>query len=230
MDITVIAIIFGIIVALVHFSSDKIHKYKRYKNEIMSLAAGISLAYLLLFLLPELYRGVETIQKLLFVFVLIGALSFHLVEKYIYQHSKKNKIIEEISVFHSLSFFVYHFVIGVVLVNLLQTNILTGTLFLLPILSYIAVGQVSLKEIHAKVTEKLAVKVLLSFSTLIGIIEAIFLPLPTKVFYSLLGFIGGAMLYHVMRENIPAENGGDGLWFLLGAFLYTLLIMFIWSI
>lgn len=196
----------------------------------MSLAAGISLAYLLLFLLPELYQGVQTIQKLLFVFVLIGALSFHIIEKYIYQHTKKERIMEELSVFHSFSFFVYHFVIGVVLVNLLRTDLLVGSLFLVPIISYIAVGQVSLKEIHAKVVEKNAVKVLLSISTLIGIIEALYFPLPANVFYSMLGFIGGAMLYHVMRENIPTESEGNGFWFLVGALLYTLLIMFIWSI
>ncbi len=225
-----IGIIFGILVGFVHFFSNKIRDGSKYKTEIMSFAAGISLTYLLLFLLPELYEGVQALQKLLFVFVLFGALAFHLVEKYIYQHEKKNKIMRDLSIVHALSFFTYHFIVGVVLVNLLQRNILTGVLFLLPILSFTAVGQVSLREIRGKLIEKNMVRLGLSAATLIGVIEAIYLPLPPTAFYSLMGFVAGAMLYQVMRENIPSERYGNAVWFLIGAFLYTLIIMFIWTI
>jgi hypothetical protein len=225
-----IAIFFGVVIAVVHYLSDRIHESKTFKNELLSLAAGISLTYLLLFLLPELYDGIEHLQKLLFLFVLFGAVLFHLVEKYIYQHEKKKRIIADLSAVHAVSFFLYHFVIGVVLVNILQRDLILGTLFLIPIISYTAVGQVSLKEIHAKVTEKQLVRIFLASSTLIGIIEAIFIQIQTRYFYALLGFVAGAMLYHVMRESIPNEKDGNALFFLLGAVLYTILIMFIWFI
>jgi len=228
--IPILAIFFGIVIAIAHYFSDKIHESKRYKIEIMSLGAGISLAYLLLVLLPELYEGVQQMHKLLFLFVLFGALSFHLIEKYIYQHAMKKKLIAELSISHSISFFIYHFIIGVVLVSLLEKNIVYGILLFAPILSYTAVGQVSLKEIHAKVTEKKAVKVFLSCSTLIGVVEALIIGITGTLFYALLGFVAGAMLYHVMRESIPSEKDGNPIFFLIGTLAYALLIMFIWSV
>jgi zinc transporter ZupT len=225
-----VAIIFGLIVVVVHYFSDRIKEYKKYHKELLSFAAGISLTYLLLFLLPELYEGIKELQKFLFLFVLLGAVMFHVVEKYLYQHDKKKKLIADLSAVHAVSFFTYHFVIGVVTVNLLQQNYILGTLFFIPILTYTAVGQVSLKEIHAKVTEKKIVKLFLASSTLIGIIEAVFIQINAKVFYGLLGFVAGAMLYHVMRESIPSEKEGNALMFLLGAMIYTTLILLIWSI
>jgi zinc transporter ZupT len=228
--IATLAIFFGVVIGVVHYLSDKIHESKTYKNELLSLAAGVSLTYLLLFLLPELYEGVQELQKLLFLFVLLGAVVFHLVEKYIYQHKKKKKIIADLSAVHAVSFFSYHFIIGVVLVNLLQRNIILGTLFFIPIISYTAVGQVSLKEIHAKVKEKILLKIFLAASTLIGVIEAVYIQIQPRYFYALLGFVAGAMLYHVMRESIPSEKEGNGLFFLLGAVIYTILIMFVWFI
>ncbi|MBT3582464.1 hypothetical protein HN924_01575 [Candidatus Woesearchaeota archaeon] len=225
-----VAIIFGLLAAVVHYFSDRIREYKKYHKELLSFAAGISLTYLLLFLLPELYEGVQELQKLLFLFVLFGAVMFHIVEKYIYQHKKKKKIIEDLSAVHAVSFFTYHFVIGVVIVNLLNRDALLGALFFIPIMTYTAIGQVSLKEIHAKVTEKKLVKLFLASSTLIGIIEAVFIQIHTKVFYALLGFVAGAMLYHVMRESIPSEKEGNALFFLIGAIFYTIIILLMWSI
>ena len=225
-----LAIMFGIIIGAIHFFSDKIIEIGKYRTKLLSFAAGISLTYLLLFLLPELYEGVQQLQKLLFLFVLFGAVLFHLVEKYIYQHEKKTRIIQDLSAVHALSFFIYHFILGVVLVNLLNKNLILGSLFFIPIVTYTAVGQVSLKEIHAKVTEKQLVKIFLAESTLIGIIEAVIFQIPPKIFYALLGFVAGAMLYHVMRESVPNEREGNALFFLAGAVFYTIIILIIWSI
>ena len=227
---TQIALLFGIAVAIVHYYSNLIQRYHKYHNELLSLAAGISLTYLLLFLLPELYEGVEQLHKLLFLFVLFGAVLFHVIEKYIYQHEKSRKLISDLSAVHAISFFIYHFLLGVVIVNLLNQNILLGALFFVPILTYSAVGQVSLKEIHAKVTEKKVVKMFLAMSTLIGIIEASIISIHDKLFYALLGFVAGAMLYHVMRESIPSEKEGSALFFLIGSIIYTTLIVLVWSI
>ncbi len=225
-----IAIFFGILVALVHYYSQRVHKYHSYHNELLSFAAGISLTYLLLFLLPELYEGVAQLHKLLFLFVLFGAVLFHVVEKYIYQHKKSKQLIADLSAMHAISFFIYHFLMGVVIVNLLNRDFTLGLLFFIPILTYSAIGQVSLKEIHAKVTEKKMVRFFLAASTLIGIIEAIIIQINPKLFYALLGFVAGAMLYHIMRESIPSEKEGNALFFLLGSIIYTILIVIIWNI
>ena len=49
-----LAIIFGVIIGIVHYYSDKIYQQKFHKKEILSFAAGVSITYLLLILLPEL--------------------------------------------------------------------------------------------------------------------------------------------------------------------------------
>ncbi len=221
----IIEFIYGILLGIAHFVSDRIASHKRYQIEIRSLAAGISLTYLLIYLLPELYGGALEIKRLLILFVLLGAVSFHLIEKWFYQHHKKEKLFFELKALHAIFFFLYHFVIGIVLVAITAINNIAGLLFFIPILFYTAASQVSLSRLHAHLTEKLIVRFILSTSTLFGIMLAILLTIPNQVYFSLLAFVAGALLYNVMVDVIPKEQDGSVLFFLLGTIAYLILII-----
>tara|TARA_Y100000310_G_C20501764_1_gene724356 strand:- start:116 stop:799 length:684 start_codon:yes stop_codon:yes gene_type:complete len=216
--------IYALILGVAHFISDKVAEHKYYKTEIRSFAAGLSITYLLLYLLPELYGGVVALERLLFLFVLLGATTFHLLEKYIYQHKKRNKLILELKVFHAVFFFIYHFLIGIVLVSINAINNIAGILFFIPILFYTLVSQVSLSNLHAHITEKIALRTLLSGSTLLGVILATLWIIPTNLYFSLLAFIAGALLYNVMVEVVPKEKEGNILFFLFGMIVYLIMI------
>ena len=154
----------------------------------------------------------------------MGSIVFHIIEKYIYQHERRNIRIFELRVMHAAAFFIYHIIIGIILVSINQINPISGILFFIPILFYTLVSQVSLSNLHANVTEKLSLKLLLSSSTLIGVLIASFFTISTKLHFSLLAFIAGALLYNVMVEVVPKETDGNILFFMLGTLAYITLI------
>jgi len=222
--LAIVNLAYAFVIGFAHYLSDSFTGRKKYQKEVRSFAAGLSIAYLLLYLFPELYTGVVEFHRSLFLFVLLGSMVFHLIEKYIYQHKRRNIRIFELRVMHAAAFFIYHIIIGIILVSINQIDPLGGILFFIPILFYTLVSQVSLSNLHNHVTEKLFLRLLLSSSTLVGVIIASMLLIPQTLHYSLLAFIAGALLYNVMVDVVPKEKEGDILFFIFGSISYIILI------
>jgi len=225
----VIPIIFGIALAFIHYFSDRFElKDIVSKNKLVSFAAGISITYIFLLLMPEVYAGVETLQQFLFIFILAGFSVFHLIEKHIYQHESQERLHEELRIAHSAMFFFYHLVIGILLVEIIEINMINGILFFIPIFFHTALSSASLKGIHVSLREQIIIKGILSFSTLFGVLIAYTLAIPPAIQYSLLGFIVGSLLYIVIRDSVPKETEGKAIYFVLGVVLYAVIIGFTW--
>ena len=89
----IIPIIYGILLSLGHYFSEELtERIKNFRYNVISFAAGISITYVFLVLLPELYRGVQDLDKLIFIFVLMGFASLHLVDKHIYKYAPKRDL------------------------------------------------------------------------------------------------------------------------------------------
>lgn len=222
-------VVLGLVLAVVHYFSDRIHPEDPViKHKLVSFVAGISITYIFLLLLPEVYKGIESLEKFLFLFILAGFASFHLIEKHIYQHESKETLHEELRVAHSAMFFFYHLIIGIILVGLVNINAVGGILFFVPILFHTAVSSASLKGIHISIRKTILLKIILSCSTLFGVLIAYFVMVPSPVLHSLLGFIVGSLLYIVIRDSIPKETEGKAIYFVLGVVVYALIIWFTW--
>src|SRR3989344_386874 len=219
-------IVLSLILGATHFWNEKIQIRQEYvRIRLLSFVAGISVTYVFLNLLPEVYRGFELFDRLIFVSLLAGFSSFHLVEKYVYQHSAPQSLREKLGGVHSLAFFYYHFFIGVVLVKLNNIRTLYSVLFFLPILFYSAIGIVALEKIHPKIWEKTYIKFLLSLSTLAGVLSANILLSFENFFNLLFGFVVGIFLYIALADFVPREARGETEYFALGVFVYTLIIL-----
>jgi len=195
---------------------------------MVSFVAGISVSYLFLYLFPELYEGVKYLNKSLFVYVLLGFILLHIVEKQIRQSKSIEKLRLKLKEEHSVVFFIYYFILGIILVELLSLSLLKGLLFFFIILFHSIVSAASLKEIHQKMIEKRIFKIILSVSTLLGILFALFAKFPQSVYFILIGFVAGALLYIVIRDIIPKESDSRLMYFIFGALLYMVLIMLTW--
>jgi hypothetical protein len=217
---------YSLILAAVHFFNEKIQiRQEHVRIRVISFIAGISVTYVFLSLLPEVYKGYEVFDRLIFISLLSGFSIAHVTEKYIYQHSAPQTLRESLGGVHSLAFFVYHFFIGVILVSLNKTNTIDSVLFFLPVLFYSAVGLLALERIHPKMWERPSVKLLLSLSTLAGVLFAdIFLAF-AAVFDLLFGFVVGAFLYIVLMDFVPRESRGRPEYFILGTLSYALIIL-----
>ncbi len=226
-----LAVIFGLVVAIAHFFSDRfLGVIEEKRKKVISFVAGISLSYVFLLLMPEIYGMVTILDKYIFLLLLLGFAGFHLIEKHIYQHEDKEKLQEELRTVHSLTFFIYHFLIGFILLNLLTGELMLGLMFLIPVFFHSAVSGASLKGIHVSIRERNLLKVLLSCSTLMGVLIGSLFLIPQHVLNSVLGFVAGAFLYIVIRDSLPRETRGDILYFVSGIAIYTAIIFLIWTL
>lgn len=217
-----LALGFGLLIGVIHFFSENIRLGEGpRRHRIISFAAGISIAYLFLRLLPETYDAAPHLKQWVFVFLLLGFAIFHVVEKVTYQHANRENLLRELKEVHSVSFFFYYFTVGIVLRNLTRTSVLEGSLFLVPIAVHAALSTASLSEIHGEVRESLWARILLSLSTILGIAFAIMISIPVVVGNMLISLIAGALLYIIVKEFLPEKKKGQPIMFILGLAVFS---------
>jgi hypothetical protein len=135
--------------------------------------------------------------------------------------------------------FIYHFIVGLLIVALLIIEFLSGLLFF--IFAYFRVivtsGSESSIEVYSdlgieiKFKESTPIRFLLSSAALIGIFSGVifklFLPVNLELIYILYSFISGVILYTIVREVIPEKEKGNPLYFLIGSGGFILIIYLI---
>ncbi len=228
-----IAILLSLFLGAIHFWNEKIFfKKEAIKVKAMSFIAGASVAYVFLYLLPDLYKGVGVahINQWIFIFILLGFSLVHILEKYLYQHSKGEEILLRLKEAHFFIFFLYYFIVGIILTEFLEVTLWKGLLFFVPIVFYAAVSRVSFEEVHIRLREQKFFRILLSLAALSGVLLASIILEQAFLYHILLAFIAGAFLYIVIMDFIPREAKGRPEYFLLGVSIYTLLIILTWII
>ncbi len=219
-------IIYGIVISLLHFFSDYIGlKLLKYKEKLLSFGAGISITYLFLDLLPLIHETVQNLREISYISILVGFASFHLVEKYVYQHTKKSQLIDKLKKIHSIGFFVYYFIVGIILYYLTNQDILAGSLFLIPVLFHSSISSASAREIHKEIKKNKYWRIFLSSSTIFGVLVSYFLNIPLTIVFVLLGFVVGALFYIIIKDILPEQKEGDPKYFIIGAILFVIIII-----
>jgi zinc transporter ZupT len=165
------------------------------------------------------------ISKLLFLAILFGFGVFHLIEKYIRQNFTGPALRKEHRLVHSLTSFVYFFVVGFLLVKLTEQNgDLGAVLLFIPIALHIIID--SLPRRH---TKNHYLRALSASSPFLGAILASFIDVGKTGEVILLGIVGGALLYTVVRESLPREREGRPMYFITGLLVFTILILLLWN-
>ena len=221
------AFAFSIILALVHFFNEKITiSNKLLRSRVISFVAGISVTYAFLELLPQAYKSFERLGKPIFVFIILGLTLVHVVEKYFYQNEhRKEELRHDLKEIHSIVFFIYYLFLGVILVELSQRGAVQATLFFIPLLFYAGIGLVALEKIHEKITGKNLAKIVLSISTIIGVVIAPYF-LQSRIFFdALFGVVIGGFIYIALIDFVPKEKEGDPFYFVAGVVIYTMLLL-----
>ena len=90
-------------------------------------------------------------------------------------------------------------------------------------------SSISLSELHSIMRGKPVIKLLLSVSTLLGILVGYYISSSQSILHMLMGAILGMLLYITIVDSIPKEREGRPGFFLLGVVTYSLIIMFSWA-
>jgi zinc transporter ZupT len=212
-------IFLALILSILHYYSSIVsRKIERYHYWILSLSSGILLAIIFLELFPEAFKLLE---EKLFLFVFLGFTSFHLLEKFLYQHIKDKKLLlKELAELHVLGFFIDHFILGFLLVLAFKLNTLFSSFIFIPIALHTISSSLALEHIH-EATSK-SIKIILSASTFIGAILASALNPSSKIFSYSFSFIIGIILYIAIRDMLPKGKKGNQLAFIIGIIITLL--------
>lgn len=231
-SVLVPALVFAAILAVVHFFGEEIDEQTYpHQHLIASFAAGLTVAYIFLQLFPELHAGVDSAGNIVFLLSLGGFAVMHLTEKYIYHHDlTAEEFKEDFREFHSAFLFIYHLALGVIIWFLLQDSLARGILFFIPVLFHTSVSSLSLSELDEDIKDSLSVRIAVSSSVLLGVLIASLLSITAFQFYTIIATVTGMFLYVVISDSIRPGDETEPLGFLLGAVIYTLIILATWSL
>ncbi len=219
-----LVIALAIIVGLTHYFSNRYEmKHRENVPKIISFSAGVSITYVLLELFPVFTEVALSINKLIFVSVLFGFITHHLIEKEIYKHNHKHELIRMLSLEENVSSFIYHFIIGMVLVAFVNQSVIQALLYFLPMITFTLVTTL---PSHFSADRA----IIISFSTLLGVTTAIIFDLALWLEFSLVGLVIGMLLFTVIRHHIPFGRKGKIGYFTLGFMIYSILIVASWYI
>ncbi len=221
-------LILAAIISITYYYSNKYNiKHKEWNKRIISFSAGVSITYVLLELFPTFTEGALILNRLLFLALPIGFIAHHIIEKEIYKHNKSHDLIKMLSLEEQIFSFVYHIIIGIVLVTFVKADILSGVLFLIPMVSYTFLSNLPTEKHSSRIKA-----VLFSGSTIIGVVIGVLMNkvVPIWIDFMLMGLVTGVLLYTIIRHHIPFGAKGRLGYFTLSFVLYSMIIVASWYI
>jgi len=219
-----LVVVLALIVGITYYFSNRYEmKHRENVPKIISFSAGVSITYVLLELFPTFTEVALSINKLIFVSVLFGFITHHLIEKEIYKHNHKHELIRMLSLEENVSSFIYHFIIGMILVAFVNQSVVQALLYFIPMITFTLVTTL---PSHFSADRA----IIISFSTLLGVTTAIVFDLALWLEFSLVGIVIGMLLFTVIRHHIPFGRKGKIGYFTLGFIIYSILIISSWYI
>ena len=214
---TALVLFVAIVISVVHYLSDKVSGFmEKHHYRLLSFNGGLFLALIFLILLPDVIEFSDT-----------NSVYFLMAAKFLYQHVKnKKEMLGELKVLHEVGFFLDHFMLGFVLVTAVDIDPTLGFLIAIPIFLHTVASSISMQHIHERAKTGTN-KVILSLSTLLGVIAAILLSVERNVEGAILALLLGMLLYIGIRDFIPREEKGYPVLFLAGVALVTLIYLVI---
>jgi len=119
--------------------------------------------------------------------------------------------------------FIYHFIIGMILVTFINQSLIQGLLYFLPMITFTLVTTLPTHFSKDKAT-------IISFSTLLGVMTATIFEMSLFLEFLLIGLVIGMLLFTVIRHHIPFGRRGKIGYFTLGFVSYSILIIGSWYI
>jgi hypothetical protein len=207
------------------------------RNKVLSFAGGISVAYIIIQLLPELAYGQKIVFKdistnnILYMCALSGLVIFYGVERYAKTSKKSERSSESESEHKSGLFWIhiglfsfYNLIVGYLLQHE-ERNIKEFVLYIVAIALHLVVNDYGLADHYPKLYRRTG-RWALTGSIIVGFGLSIFLDVHETAIFLSFAFIAGATILNVMKEELPEERDSNFPAFLVGSSLYLLLTLF----
>ncbi len=228
---------------VVHLFSDRLRFLEGTPRSVwLSVAGGVSVAYVFVHLLPELAEGQEALAEALgeslavleshvYLLALVGLAVFYGLERAASSsRRRKQKQAGEdrasAGVFwlHISSFAVYNAIIGYLLLRREEGATEGLFLFFLAMALHFVVNDRGLREQHKSAYHRLG-RWVISAAILLGWALGLFLEVPEFAIAAITAFLAGGIVLNVLKEELPEERQSRFWAFALGAAMYTMVLL-----
>ena len=232
--------------AAVHVFGGRLRLLSRVpRSRWLSAAGGTSVAYVFLHLLPEAEHFAASFPRLggigrpVYVFALLGVVAFYGLERFALRRGgdeppgdnevgrgEKDGPAPPPGVFwiHVGSFGLYNALIGYLLVRESVYGPGELALFALAMGTHFLVNDVGLREHHRELYRSTG-RWILAGAAFAGWGVGVIVPLPAVVTGALFGFLCGATVLNILKEELPAQRESRFWAFALGAALFAALLL-----
>lgn len=212
------------------------------RNRWLSFASGVSVAYVFVHLLPELSAAQETIANNLgstllflehhvYLVALLGLTAFYGLERSAKVSRQRNRQagkgdITEAQVFwlHIASFAAYNALIGYLLLHREEPGVLNLVLFFVAMALHFVVNDFGLCEHHKQSYDRIG-RWVLAIAVIIGWVIGSGTEIDRAAIAVLFAFLAGGIMLNVLKEELPEERESRFWAFVLGAGIYTVLLL-----
>jgi hypothetical protein len=214
---------------------------KPWRRRRISIAAGVSVAYVFLDVLPELAtqhltflkasdRGILFAEQRIYLLALISFVLLYALDHMVLssREQRKEAIAEgsgdAIYWLHLTGFAAYSAMIGYLLIERAERGTAPLIVYALAMTIHFLIVDHSMREEHGKVYERTG-HWILAISVLAGWLIGISTPFSEAVFARLFAVLAGGVVITSLRSELPDERQGKFWPFCIGALVYALLIL-----
>ncbi|WP_225332949.1 hypothetical protein [Halomicrobium urmianum] len=209
------------------------------RDRFLSLAGGVSVAYVFVHLLPELHAGTEVVgsdtallgllpERHIYVVALLGFVVFYGLERYVRCHwiPEDTEFPTTVFWFHVTSFAAYNALIGYLLVHRELGGAGSVLWFAVAMGMHFFVNDASLRYHHREVYRRIG-RWVLAGAVLLGTLAGFGVDVGEQALMVMFAFLAGSVVLNAIKEELP-EHRDSRFWsFTVGAGGYTALLVLV---
>lgn len=233
----IFTVICAVALALIHIYASQLKFLDTIpRSRWLSMASGVSVSYVFVHLLPDLSEQQEIftesevfsfIEHHVYLMALIGLVAFYGLERMVTESQRqddRNKVEAGIYWIHIISFALYNALIGYLLFHREESGLSSLFLYAIAMGLHFIVNDYGLNQDHQS-TYRHSGRWILATAIIIGSIIGWSSHISAALISVLFSFLAGGVILNVLKEELPEERQSK-LWaFVLGAFIYSILLL-----
>ncbi len=242
--VIVVSLLAAVGLAAVHLFSGRLRFLEGTPRSIwLSMAGGVSVAYVFVHLLPELAEGQEALAEALdaglaflerhvYLLALLGLIVFYGLERAAKTSSRgRNRKASagdraggDVFWVHIGSFAVYNLLVGYLLLHRIATGLEALVLFFIAMALHFLVNDYGLREDHKDLYTR-AGRWVLAGAVFVGWLVGLGVEIPEAAIAVLTAFLSGGIILNVLKEELPRERESRFWPLALGAAVYAAILL-----
>jgi zinc transporter ZupT len=241
--LVVLVPLFALVLAAVHLFVGRLRLLEVVpRSRWLSIAGGVSVAYVFVHLLPEVGAAAAAVDETdspltavenhVYVIALLGFAAFYGLERFAREARTDPDDLEvgpptnsdRAFWLHTVSFAVYNALVGYLLVHQEDPDVTGTTFFVVAMALHFLVNDIGLREHHGDVYHRYG-RWMLAGAVVLGVTVGYAVTV-TELFTNVLfAFLAGGIVLNAIKEELPPERRSRFWAFAAGAAIYTVLLL-----